>query len=221
METFGSPPSESFTQNTDTRKRKRIINWVSLSMNMENTISRGEELESQHVRSGPSTPKHARPSTSSSVEYDSWEAGLSMDELMQLQRELVGSDNLVPDTDMEEMVGVGETDLSSDLEDNGDLLQALELSETSSNRQRQQRSQTVPSAFPQRHQERPTPLRRHQTTSARIDALQRAYSVVANDASQIPVEDLVHATGLANRIQSALNDQLTRRLAGPGGHKPK
>ncbi|KAF5374095.1 hypothetical protein D9615_008892 [Tricholomella constricta] len=215
MEAFSSPPSESFSQDTETRKRKRVINWVSISMNEKNSIPRGEESRSQLVRSGPSTPKHlkARPSTPSSAEYDSWEAGVSKDEFMQFQRELDGSDNLVPDTDLGELDEMGESEPNSDLEGSTNL---LDQGPSRSACHRQQRSQTAPSAIPQRNHERPTPLRRHQTTSARIDALERAYSVVANDASQIPVADLVHATGLVTRIQSALNEQLTRRLAKPG-----
>ena len=78
----------------------------------------------------------------------------------------------------------------------------------------QYRSQTAPMTIPPHTiPDRPRCLRRNTATSARIHALERAYTIVANDASQIPVEDLVHATGLVNQIHTALNEQIARKLA--------
>ena len=81
-------------------------------------------------------------------------------------------------------------------------------------RQAQHRSQTAPMTVPSHTSpDRPPRLRRNTTTSARMHALERAYTIVANDASQIPVEGLVQATGLVNRIHTALNEQIARKLA--------
>ena len=81
-------------------------------------------------------------------------------------------------------------------------------------RQAQHRSQTAPMTIPPHTSpDRPPRLRRNTTTSSRIHALERAYTIVANDASQIPVEDLVHATGLVNQSHTALNEQIARKLA--------
>jgi len=53
------------------------------------------------------------------------------------------------------------------------------------------------------------------TTSDRLDALQRACVVVAEDASQLPVSDLVQVTRLVQQMSTVLNEQMGRRLAGP------
>lgn len=75
------------------------------------------------------------------------------------------------------------------------------------------RSQTAPGSISLRPKESP-PLRRHQTAgpSTRIEALQRAYTAVVNDESQVPVEDLVQATALVNQIGKMLNEQMGKRL---------
>jgi hypothetical protein len=78
---------------------------------------------------------------------------------------------------------------------------------------KQTRSQSEPESIPLRPYPSP-PLRRHHTTgiSTRIEALQRAYTAVVNDESQVPVEDLVQATALVNRIETKLNEQMGKRL---------
>lgn len=58
------------------------------------------------------------------------------------------------------------------------------------------------------------PLRRNKT-SARLDALERAYAAVADDASQIPAQDLVQATRWVHKIGAALNEQMSRKLDKP------
>ncbi|KAG6846517.1 hypothetical protein H0H93_013457, partial [Arthromyces matolae] len=65
------------------------------------------------------------------------------------------------------------------------------------------------------NQQRPGPVGR--TTSSLSDpgklaALERAYSVLSTHGSQLQMEDLVHASGIVNRIQGALNAQLSKRL---------
>lgn len=58
-----------------------------------------------------------------------------------------------------------------------------------------ERSHTVPALS---RPSVPLPLRRSRTTS-RLGALQQAYAEVTDDASQIPVEDLVQATKLVHQ----------------------
>jgi len=70
------------------------------------------------------------------------------------------------------------------------------------------RSATAPIPPREKH---PLPLRRNKT-SARLDALEHAYAVVADDASQIPVQDLVQASRLVHQIGAALNEQMSRKL---------
>ncbi|KAG6853949.1 hypothetical protein C0991_012273 [Blastosporella zonata] len=147
-----------------------------------------------------------------------------MQEIMQLQQELSGSgvctscdepevnlmtfvDGLVPETDFEGLNEETEPS-NSDLDDFRGSSQLAMGSKLEYGQEHQCWSHTVP--------QRPTsaPLTRtHTSSSVRFDALERAYTAVANAESQTPVEDLVHASGLVNRIQSALTEQLTRRLA--------
>jgi len=56
------------------------------------------------------------------------------------------------------------------------------------------------------------PLRRSKTTSVKLDALEQAYRVVTNEASPIPVEDLLQATRLVHRIGAALAEQMSKTL---------
>ncbi|XP_006462383.1 hypothetical protein AGABI2DRAFT_119245 [Agaricus bisporus var. bisporus H97] len=66
------------------------------------------------------------------------------------------------------------------------------------------------SGFPSR----PTPLRRSHTTSERLDALERAYTAVAESqgVSQVPIEELAHAASLAHRIGAKITEHLNRKL---------
>ncbi|KAG6916033.1 hypothetical protein DXG01_008756 [Tephrocybe rancida] len=202
------PPAESMSQNTDIRKRKRIVEWVNLSKGFQRSAPRANT--SCVSSSGPSTPIRAvtRASPPASEDYDTWEAGAaSMQEIMQLHQELGGGpEEFVPETEFEELDG--ETEPNSDLDDFLGASQLAVDSKLESGLEQHRRSHTVP--------QRPasTPLRRTRTaSSARLDALERAYTAVANVESQIPVEDLVQASGLVHRIQGALTEQLTRRLA--------
>jgi hypothetical protein len=56
------------------------------------------------------------------------------------------------------------------------------------------------------------PLRRSKTTSVRLDALERAYTMVANGASPIPIEDLLQATKLVHQIGAVLAEHMSRAL---------
>lgn len=75
-----------------------------------------------------------------------------------------------------------------------------------------------------------TLLRRSRTSaySGKLEALEQAYAAVVaaaaledssdgeGDKSQIPVEELVHATRLVNKIGAALSEQMSRKLARGG-----
>jgi len=58
----------------------------------------------------------------------------------------------------------------------------------------------------------PSPRRRSKTTFSRLDALQQAYAAMTDNASQIPVKDLVQATKLVHQIGTALNEQMSKRF---------
>ncbi|RDB15276.1 hypothetical protein Hypma_004793 [Hypsizygus marmoreus] len=220
-EPFNSRESQSgldeTSQNTDARKRKRLMNWVSVSGIQGDTILRDNEPTKSTPGSSRISSPHRSPSPSS-ADYSSWEAGgISVEEIAQLRREPDDSDEVVPETDMEDATDLG-VDGTEPLRDPEvtDLLVSPSLGSFRRTHQ-QHRSQTAPSALPTRHPDRPTPLRRNQTMSAQIDALERARTAMETDASQLPTEVLVQAAALANRIQTTVNDQLTRRLQRTGG----
>ncbi|KAG6871066.1 hypothetical protein C0992_011792, partial [Termitomyces sp. T32_za158] len=107
------PPSPevslgSYSQSTATRKRKRVADWLNSFEALQNSGPRSKA--SQVSSSGSSSPMYPGTAMKASTltyeveeEYDTWEAGAaSLQEIMELQRELVGSDNFVPETDEEE-----------------------------------------------------------------------------------------------------------------------
>jgi hypothetical protein len=61
---------------------------------------------------------------------------------------------------------------------------------------------------------RPTLLRRNHTTSERLGALKRAYSLVADSqgSSQVPIEELAHAAQLAHEIGAKIAEQMYKRF---------
>ncbi|KAG6887993.1 hypothetical protein C0992_009973 [Termitomyces sp. T32_za158] len=120
------PPSPevslgSYSQSTATRKHKRVADWLNSFEALQNSGPRSNA--SQVSSSGSSSPMYPGTAMKASTltseveeEYDTWEAGAaSLQEIMELQRELVGSDNFVPETDEEEFEAG--TDDDSDLED--------------------------------------------------------------------------------------------------------
>ncbi|KAG5351604.1 hypothetical protein C0989_005611 [Termitomyces sp. Mn162] len=139
------PPLETCSQNTDTRKRRRVADWVNSFKAPQNSGPRGSASQVSSSGSGPNTPMRPSAATRASTpttgeeEYDTWEAGAaSLQEIMELQKELVGSDNFVPETD-EEKLEV-ETEHGSDIED---FLGGSQLV-TSGSKLQPRRSQTVP-----------------------------------------------------------------------------
>ncbi|KAG6860528.1 hypothetical protein C0993_002908, partial [Termitomyces sp. T159_Od127] len=108
-------PPDSYSQSTVTRKRKRIADWLNSYEALQNSGPRSSA--SQVSWSEPSSPvspgtrmSASTPTSEADEEYDTWEAGAaSMQEIMELQRELVGSDNVIPETD-EEVIEAGTDD---------------------------------------------------------------------------------------------------------------
>ncbi|KDQ27025.1 hypothetical protein PLEOSDRAFT_159058 [Pleurotus ostreatus PC15] len=150
--------------------------------------------------SSPETPRGSPQFTSSRAQdppceeeedYDSWEIGISGPSGL----EYASSPEPTSATGTEPVPGeVGE-----------------ELLDSSLRSRRRDRSQTEPQEMPSPDPPRRIPLKRNQTTSARLEALQRAHVLVHDDASQVPVEDLEHAAMLVQQIGNALNEQMNRR----------
>ncbi|KAK7048529.1 GLOBIN domain-containing protein [Favolaschia claudopus] len=178
-------------------KRKLVLDFVEVPSYAASQRSRRQDcsLPTPSPSFRPPAPRAAAPVEEEEEDYASWEAGLSVAQVKEVQQALgyptdysssdIGSQPIDVDVDMDEPPG------------------------PSHRASPKRRSQTVP--VPRREAPR-TPLRRIKTTSARLDALERAYAVVADDASQIPVEDLVHATRLVHQIGAALNEQMSRKL---------
>ncbi|KAF7430496.1 hypothetical protein PC9H_006204 [Pleurotus ostreatus] len=151
--------------------------------------------------SSPETPRGSPQFTSSRAQdppyeeeedYDSWEIGISGPS----ELEHASSPEPTSATGTEPVAGeVGE-----------------ELLDSSLRSRRRDRSQTEPQEMPSPDPPRRIPLKRNQTTSARLEALQRAHVLVHDDASQVPVEDLEHAAMLVQQIGNALNEQMNRRV---------
>ncbi|KAG9223700.1 hypothetical protein CCMSSC00406_0004959 [Pleurotus cornucopiae] len=150
--------------------------------------------------SSPETPRGSPQFTSSRAQdppceeeedYDSWEIGISGPSGL----EHASSPEPTSVTGTEPILGeVGE-----------------ELLDSSLRSRRRDRSQTEPQEMPSPDPPRRIPLKRNQTTSARLEALQRAHVLIHDDASQVPVEDLEHAAMLVQQIGNALNEQMSRR----------
>lgn len=90
-------PPELYSQSTDTRKRKRVADWVNSFEALQKSGHRSSASQVSSSESSspvcPGTATRARTQTpEAEEEYDTWEAGAaSLQEIMELQRELVGS----------------------------------------------------------------------------------------------------------------------------------
>ncbi|KAJ7625389.1 hypothetical protein DFH06DRAFT_1058831 [Mycena polygramma] len=173
-------------------KRKLILDYVEVPTYEE--IRRRRQQCSLPTPSPSFRPPPARQPQHVDEEeedYASWEAGLSIAEVKDAQQAF-GCSIEYPSSD--------------DGESSSPRMDTVSHSTSQSHR-----SQTAPIPQRERH---PLPLRRNQT-SARLTALQRALAVVADDASQPPVEDLMHASRLVHEIGAALNAQMRRELKKP------
>ncbi len=151
---------------------------------------------------------HDKGATPSSDDYDSWERGVLTGVLHETEPE-----NDLSDDPM--------TDPAS-----GDIL-SPSLGQFPIRSRRRDRSQSAPDPSTMLESESisiPQTLRRHQTsplehkkTSAQLDALQRAYAIVTDTgASQVDVQDIMHARRLANQINQVLDEQMYLKF---GAHK--
>ncbi|KAJ7781762.1 hypothetical protein DFH07DRAFT_1055347 [Mycena maculata] len=181
-------------------ERKLILDYVHVPTYEE---SRRRLQESSLPTPSPSLrPPPARqpppPSPGEEEEdYASWEAGMSIEEVKHVQHTF-GRGTEYPSSPDE--------DLSMDI---GDL--GRNLAPSPSLGVSGPRSSTAPIPPREHH---PVPLRRNKT-SARLDALERAYAAVADDVSQPPVQDLIQATRWVHKIGAALNEQMSRKLDKP------
>jgi len=59
----------------------------------------------------------------------------------------------------------------------------------------------------------PSPLKRSHSTSERLGALERAYGLVADSrgASQVPLEELVHAAQITHKIGTKIAEQMSKK----------
>lgn len=83
---------------------------------------------------------------------------------------------------------------------------------TSEFKLRQMKSQSEGSPSVPTHQ----PLRRSNTSSARLDALRGVYASMADGASQIPMSELLQATRLVHRIGVVLTEQMGKKMGDLG-----
>ncbi|KAF9465829.1 hypothetical protein BDZ94DRAFT_1253286 [Collybia nuda] len=214
-------PYDNDSQTTEYRKRKMVLDWVATPVNREGHPS-------LPIKSPPNTPEKAQAHRASSQDasladpsspedYNSWEASVPIEEIKRIQHELSGSDHSFHEASMgiEDEPDDDITDALSELLD-PDILSNPSGAPSIRPQLGQLRSQTAPGSIPARSPLRPRTLRRHQTTSTRlnIDGLLQTCAAVEDDASQAPVADLMHATALINKIGTKLTEHLTRRLIG-------
>ncbi|KAJ7677482.1 hypothetical protein B0H17DRAFT_1182547 [Mycena rosella] len=182
--------------------RKLILDYVAVPTFEESQRQQQLPTPSPSFKAPPA-PRPKSPTFDDEVEgedYASWDVGLSLGEVKDVQQafgcetqDSSSEDDESPSTDM---------DVTMDASRN-DGARSPSLGAPF------RRSNTVPIA-PRDH---PPPLRRNKT-SARLDALKRAYAAVADDASQ-PAEDLIQATRWVHKIGVALNEQMSRKLNKP------
>ncbi|KAJ6621851.1 hypothetical protein B0H10DRAFT_1945109 [Mycena sp. CBHHK59/15] len=175
------------------RKRKLVLDYVEVPT-FEETRRRIQESSLPTPSPSFRPPPVPRP-PSPEEDYGSWEANLSMTEVRQVQN-ASGSATESPFDD-DELADM-------DVESPGviDILGSPSLGARVPSRSR---TEPIPT-----REHYPLPLRRNKT-SARVDELERACAAVADDASQIPVQDLLHATRLVHEIGTALNEQMGKR----------
>ncbi|KAJ7095729.1 hypothetical protein B0H15DRAFT_880339 [Mycena belliarum] len=179
-------------------KRRLILDYIEVPTFEE---CRRLRQETSLPTPSPSLRPQPRPVEEEEEDYASWEASLSLSQVKHIQHTF-GCDTQDSSSDEGES-SLNNMDLTEDpSSDDRPLSPSLGASS--------RRSHTVP--VPPR--DRPPPLRRN-TTSAQLDALERAYAAVSNDASQIAPHDLVHATRLVHKIGAALNEQMSRKLDKP------
>ncbi|KAL0961384.1 hypothetical protein HGRIS_006337 [Hohenbuehelia grisea] len=177
--------------------------------------------------------RSARSPASPVEDYDSWEVGMASRDV-----DMIRADLGLPDDDQGYATSPGTADdafenillhSSPCPGDDPDAMvtESLDPVLSSARSRLRDRSQTEPIADLEYTDDDPTNLdagtskphmrhailRRSKTTSARLDALERAFAVVNDDESQLPVEDLAQAAQLVHEIGKTLNQQMMRKLA--------
>ncbi|KAF8171995.1 hypothetical protein K438DRAFT_1852045 [Mycena galopus ATCC 62051] len=176
-------------------RRRLFLDYVAVPTYEQSRRRRQEfALPTPSPSFRPPPPRQSRAADHEEEEdYASWEAGLSITEVREARHALGYS-------------------AESPSPENSSPLRATDIDEPRPNvppsPSSSRRSQTLPIPPREKH---PTPLRRNKT-SARLYALEHAYAVVADDNSQVPVQDLVRATRLVHKIGAALNEQMSRKL---------
>ena len=166
-------------------------------------------------------------------DYDQWEAGVSEDDVLEIQREILREDQ---DDAWDEGPAID----AGDEEEDGDVIDAEEnvstilnpaFSEFPFRSRRRDRSQTAPlldnsddlipesqySTSPGREpgsRTRRQALHRHHSSGAQLDVLREAYAVVVEGTgvSQLGVEELLQMRRIASRIGETVDEQISEKL---------
>ncbi|KAJ7147132.1 hypothetical protein C8R43DRAFT_1129909 [Mycena crocata] len=197
-------------------KRRLVFDYVAVPTISESRMRYEERsLPTPSPSLRPPPPRQPKPPDPDEEEedYASWEATLSMAEVKDVQQAFgCESEYLSPDDEesmeVEELTGENQS-IQLSIATNDDLPDVIRSPSLVA---LDHRSQTVP--IPPREYHAP-PLRRSKTSSARLDALERAYAAVTDDDSQVPVQDLVQASRWVHKIGEALNEQMGRKLDKP------
>ncbi|KAJ7442618.1 hypothetical protein FB451DRAFT_1297037 [Mycena latifolia] len=181
-------------------KRRLILDYVEVPTYEESKRQYAERCLPTPSPSFRPIPTRQPKPTEEEEDYASWEASLSLSQVKHVQHAF-GCDTQDSSSDGEPSSTEMDVTVDASRDDEPRSPSVGEFS---------RRSHTVP--IPPR--DRPPSLRRTKT-SARLEALERAYAAVSDDASQIPAQDLVQATRLVHKIGAALNEQMSRKLDKP------
>ncbi|KAF8158535.1 hypothetical protein B0H34DRAFT_807999 [Crassisporium funariophilum] len=156
-------------------------------------------------------------------DYDTWEQGGSAESLREVQEEVENrSDFYVEDSEVGLEVEDG-TERMSEPEDDGDIL-SPSLSDFPP---QPRRAQTAPTPSPlsslqpsyppplRRNRTSPSPLPHRKGSSAQLDAVQRAYAVVADvdmGGEEVDLRDIVRARRVVSRIGRVLDELIWERV---------
>ncbi|KAF8968954.1 hypothetical protein BDZ97DRAFT_1915653 [Flammula alnicola] len=214
------PPSAS--QPSQSRKRlekNENSSWLSSDSRRQLLNADYEDVISTSLRAG------SPPGMRSSDDYDTWEQGVSAEDLRQVQAELQEHpDFVVPDSEDNPDIGDKNTDTEAVSDKSDEDVLSPSLGDYPIRSRRRYRSQTAPEPFDGSHSNpiaHAQPLRRHQTSpvppkkamSVQLDALQRAYAAITDTGvSQVDVQEIMHARRLANQINQMLDEQMCSKF---------
>ncbi|KAF7980499.1 hypothetical protein HWV62_38002 [Athelia sp. TMB] len=133
----------------------------------------------------------------SSLDFDSWEAGLSLEELRSLRAGNGSEFSDLPDTEM----GNTSDEVSSPLKLS--FSDAPAVSPSAHRAARRSQSQAISRPSPQ-----VPPLRRARTTTEKLEALREAYRDVAGELSQMQGEELLQVVRLGHSAAATASEKL-------------